>query len=207
MAALEADPRIAFAQPDYVYELTEEATTVSLAPSAPSLQYANDKLKVREAHLKSQGNGIVVAVIDSRIDVSHAALMGSIAGLFEAVDVPAAEPGAAHGTAMAGAIAAHAELTGIAPGSSILAVEAFTRDREGRHRRPELPSAARHRLGAQPRQPPVPNLSFAGPRDPALIRTMAAARETGSIFIAAAGNGGVELASRSIRPPTRTPSP
>ena len=190
VAALEADPRIAFAQPDYVYELTEEATTVSLAPSAPSLQYANDKLKVREAHLKSQGNGIVVAVIDSRIDVSHAALMGSIAGLFEAVDVPAAEPHA-HGTAMAGAIAAHAELTGIAPGSSILAVEAFTRDREGR-----MVGLSYHLLRgidwAHSRGSRLFNLSFAGPRDPALIRTMAAARETGSIFIAAAGNGGVK---------------
>jgi subtilisin family serine protease len=190
VAALENDPRIAFAQPDYVYELTEEVTAASLAPAAASAQYALEKLRVREAHRQALGNGVLVAVIDSRIDGSHPALAGSISAEFTAVDTPSPEAHP-HGTAMAGAIAAHSEMTGIAPAVSILAVEAFAKDASG-----HVIGLSYHLVRgvdwAHGKGSRLFNLSFAGPRDPALLRTMGAARRSGGIFIAAAGNAGAK---------------
>ena len=66
----------------------------------------------------------MIAVIDTAIDAAHPELAGAIAGMFDAVgEGPApAEP---HGTEIAGILAAHAELTGVAPEAKLLSVRAF----------------------------------------------------------------------------------
>ena len=66
---------------------------------------------------------MLIALIDSEIDASHPDLEGSIAASYEPTEVH--PPPHAHGTAMAGAIAAHHKLTGTAPAASLLAVRAF----------------------------------------------------------------------------------
>src|SRR5262249_42092052 len=70
------------------------------------------------------GTNIPIAVIDSQIDAAHPDLEGVIAERFSAVGTP--EKPHAHGTGMAGAIAAHQRLLGTAPGARILAVHAFS---------------------------------------------------------------------------------
>ena len=64
-----------------------------------------------------------VAVINSEIDAKHPDLDGSIVKSFDALG--GSEKPHAHGTSIAGAIAAHGKLMGIAPGAQVLAVHAF----------------------------------------------------------------------------------
>jgi subtilisin family serine protease len=97
-----------------------------------------------------------------------------------------------HGTAVAGIIAAHAELMGVAPQTRILAVRAFggtdakapargtTYDIRAGIERSELHGAR------------IVNMSFAGPPDPAPARELADGAHRGVVFIAAAGNEGRE---------------
>jgi subtilisin family serine protease len=125
-------------------------------------------------------------VIDNGIDAAHPELAGVIAGSFDATEHP--EPPGQHGTGMAGTIAAHARLTGVAPAARILAVRAFTPAGKG----DESTSLAVLRgidwavsHGAR-----VINLSFAGPRDPELALALAAAAKKGVVLVAAAGNAG-----------------
>jgi subtilisin family serine protease len=56
---------------------------------------------------------VPIAVIDSEIDVTHPDLEGAVTKRFDAVGAP--ENSHAHGTGMAGAIAAHRRLLGTAP--------------------------------------------------------------------------------------------
>jgi subtilisin family serine protease len=96
----------------------------------------------------------------------------------------------AHGTGMAGAIASHAQLLGVAPGAKIIAICAFG----GSSGSPEATSvkiirgldyAVQH--GAK-----IVNMSFAGPYDPALAQALQVAREKGVLIVAAAGNAGAK---------------
>ncbi|MGC2823840.1 MAG: S8 family serine peptidase [Pseudolabrys sp.] len=65
------------------------------------------KLHLLEAHRINRGDDVVVAVIDSKIDAGHPDLAGVIAAEYDAIGTPS--PAHAHGTAMAGAIAAHSK--------------------------------------------------------------------------------------------------
>jgi subtilisin family serine protease len=67
----------------------------------------------------SNGTKTLVALIDSGIDRNHPEISNAVKEGFDA-DGAKAEP-AVHGTAIAGIIAAHAELTGVAPRARILA--------------------------------------------------------------------------------------
>lgn len=174
------------AQPDYLFELQDDKGSAASA----SVQYAVTALKLDKAHRLAEGRNVVVAVIDSGIDETNPEISGSIAARFNALDAPfEAEP---HGTAMAGAIAAHGTLVGAAPAARILAIRAFAGSGgsatgtsfdilEG------LDFAVAN--GAQ-----IVNMSFAGPRDSLLGRALEKAREKGIIEIAAAGNGGPDAA-------------
>jgi serine protease AprX len=74
------------------------------------------------------GGGIVVAVIDGEVDVSHPALLGRVVQKRNMTREPFGFPDG-HGTAVAGIIGAqHASFSGIAPGVSILNYKAFATD-------------------------------------------------------------------------------
>jgi subtilisin family serine protease len=89
---------------------------------------------------------------------------------------------------MAGAIAAHGKLLGIAPDAKLLAARAFG-DAPGRS---EGTSFAIYKSlqWAADNGARVVNMSFAGPADPALHRILTAAYEKDEVLIAAAGNAG-----------------
>jgi hypothetical protein len=182
--ALETDAVVASAQPNYLFTLQQGAEAA--ASEGDPAQYALVKLHLPQAHGLAKGDNVLVAVIDSGIDASHPELAGSIAGTFDALDSPAKPH--AHGTAIAGLIAAHSRLMGAAPGARILAVQAF--DPAGATAQGTtfnilkgLDWAAAH--GAR-----VINMSFAGPPDPAIHRSLEAARKKDIVLIAAAGNAG-----------------
>lgn len=170
-------------QPNYLFALQDEASGAGKGDPA---QYALAKLHIPEAQTLSRGDKVLVGVIDSGIDATHPELAGTIAARLDAV-APEANPNP-HGTAIAGTIAAHARLLGVAPGARILAVTAFSAAANGAQATTfnileGIDWAAAH--GAR-----VINMSFAGPRDPAIERELAGAHKKRIVLVAAAGNAG-----------------
>jgi hypothetical protein len=149
-------------------------------------QYALAKLRLPEAHGLSRGANVIVAVIDSGIDVDHPELANAIADRFDALG--AREGPHVHGTGIAGVIVSHARLMGSAPSAKILAIRAFGAAPNGAQSTSfvilkSLDYAAAH--GAQ-----IVNMSFAGPQDPLVERGIAASAAKGIVLVAASGNAG-----------------
>jgi hypothetical protein len=190
--AFEAE-HIGTAQPNYVFRLQQDATrpaagapTQSAPPQTAPSQYVVNKLRLMDVHRVAIGNALV-AVIDSEIDAKHPELAGAVVDEFDAIgnhDKPHA-----HGTGMAGAIAAHRRLIGIAPGVKILAVHAFSSNSTD-----SAQATSEHILmgidWAIQKGARIINMSFAGPDDPMLQLALHKAREKGVILIGAAGNLG-----------------
>jgi filamentous hemagglutinin family protein len=149
-------------------------------------QYMLGKLQLDKAHEVATGKGVTIAVIDSEPDKNHAEIKGAISEELDALG--ASQAPHAHGTAMVGAIASRDRLLGVAPGARILAVRAFgeaNNSAEG-----TTISIIKGIEWAVSQGARVINMSFAGPRDPALERALKAAREKGVVLVAAAGNAG-----------------
>jgi subtilisin family serine protease len=183
--ALEAE-KIGIAQPNYVFKLQQSTSLAALTTQGPPSQYVVNKLRLPEVHRISIGSDVLVAVIDSEIDSRHPDLTGAVVSEFDAVGKK--ETPHSHGTGMAGAIAAHRILRGIAPGAHILAVHAFspeaaTAEATTEHILRGIEWAIKN--GAR-----IINMSFAGPDDPILHVALEKARAKGIILIAAAGNAG-----------------
>src|SRR5215471_1622967 len=190
--ALASIQLIAIAQPNYIFTFQQQgddATPASRGETGPkgdAAQYILEKLKISDVHRMVRGTNVPIAVIDSEIDATHPDLEGVIAQRFSAVD--AAEKPHAHGTGMAGAIAAHQRLLGTAPGARLLAVNAFsTTAASGEGTTFNILKGIDWsvRQGAR-----IINMSFAGPKDPSLERALQAAYDKGIVLIAAAGNAG-----------------
>ena len=129
---------------------------------------------------------MLVAVIDSGVDAGHPELRGVIAGTFDALNK--AEKPHTHGTAMAGTIAARSRLMGVAPAARILAIRAFGASGNSAEATTfAILKGIDHAMAQNAR---IINMSFAGPADPGLSRSLAAARARGIVLVAAAGNFG-----------------
>jgi len=189
-------------QPNYYYQASQSTgigsdesritptPAVATAAERPlrgdPAQYALGKLNLREAHELATGDKILIAVIDSGIDLDHPELQGVIAGSYDALGK--SEAAHQHGTGIAGAIAANARLLGVAPAARILAIRAFgaygaSAEATSFAVLKGVEYAATH--GAR-----VINMSFNGPTDPAMARHLAGARQLGIVLIAASGNLG-----------------
>ena len=192
IGALAAIQLVAVAQPNYLYSLQQQGDGPAPASRGDSglqgdaAQYVLEKLKISDVHRIAKGTNVPIAVIDSEIDAAHPDLEGAVTQRFDAVGAP--EKPHPHGTGMAGAIAAHRRLLGIAPGARLLAVHTFSSDAA------KAESTTFNilkgidwsvRQGAR-----IINMSFAGPRDPSLDRALKAAYDKGVVLIAAAGNAG-----------------
>jgi Subtilase family len=185
IGALEDERLVASVQPNYLFTLQEDAANIAAAADAYDAQYVLGKLQVEEAHRVATGKNILVAVIDSEIDTKNPDLDATIVKSFDALggdDKPHS-----HGTAMAGAIAAHKKLMGIAPGVQLLAARAFDDNRDAKGTSFAIYKGLQWAADNGAR---VVNMSFAGPADPTLHRMLAAAYRKGMVLIAAAGNAG-----------------
>jgi subtilisin family serine protease len=180
VAAISADARVSGAHVNHLYQLQQTATA-GVPP-----QYAADKMKLNEAHALTRGDNVLVALIDSGADVKHPELAGVVVKSFNAAggeDIPHA-----HGTGMAGAIAGHAMLQGVAPGAKILNVRAFSA--AGKTEDGTTFDVIRGMDWAAQNGAKIFNLSFAGPQDPLMSRVIKAALARKIIVVAAAGNAG-----------------
>ncbi|MGY3623015.1 S8 family serine peptidase [Bradyrhizobium sp. USDA 10063] len=186
--ALAGDGSVRSVQLNFRYLLQDQKTA---APTeGDPAQYALGQLRLPQAHTLVRGMNVTIAVIDSGIDASHPELANTIADTFDAIG--GKEGPHAHGTGIAGAIAAHARLMGSAPEVRILAIRAFGATANGAQSSSYvilkgLDYAALH--GAQ-----IINMSFAGPKDPVIERAVAASAARGIVLIAAAGNAGAKSA-------------
>jgi hypothetical protein len=189
----------ASAQPNYTYGLTQVQSAVqsavrdadqdgAAADAGDPTQYVVAKLHLNAAHRITKGDDVVIALIDSRVDTKQPDFAGRIVETYDA-GCGANAPPDGHGTGMAGAIAAHVGLVGVAPDAKIMAICAFGAGSNGS---PQATSASIIRgldyaieHGAK-----IVNMSFAGPQDPALAQELQVAREKGILVVAAAGNAG-----------------
>ncbi|HZP69729.1 MAG TPA: S8 family serine peptidase [Pseudolabrys sp.] len=181
---LETDRVVAWAQPNYLFAIQQAQSGNEGDPA----QYGLTKLRLPQAHSLAKGENVLVAVIDSGIDATHPELAGSVADTFDLLPAPAAPH--QHGTAIASLIAAHGKLMGAAPEAKILAARAFDpRDGGAEGTTFNILKAIDWAAGKGAR---VINMSFAGPADPAIHRSLEAARRKGIVLVAAAGNAGAK---------------
>jgi hypothetical protein len=194
------------AQANFIFRSTQQAGSAAFAPPQPATpratpamassgakpaagdpaQYALAKLRLGEAHGLATGNRVLVAVIDSGIDLGHPELQGVVAGSYDALGK--SEGPHAHGTAIAGAIASRARLLGVAPAARILAIRAFgSAGTSGEATTFAIIKGLQYATAQRAR---VINMSFAGPQDPGLGRQLAIAKNAGAVLIAASGNFG-----------------
>ena len=191
VGAIEIDRLVASVQPNHIFfTVQEDAAAASSETSADAAQYALRKLHIAQAHRLATGKGVPIALIDSEIDADHPDLKGTIAQSFDALGAP--EKPHSHGTAMAGAIAAHGKLSGIDVGPRLLAARAF--DSSAGAAKGVSFAIYRSLQWAADNGARVVNMSFAGPADPILHRMLAAAYAKGMVLIAAAGNAGPQSA-------------
>lgn len=164
-----------------------EKPTEAASTSEP-LQYAVKALHLDEAHRLATGKGIRIAVIDSGIDDGSAEIKDRVVARLDTIGGEyTAHP---HGTAIAGAILAHAKLVGVAPDAQVIAIRAFT----GEGSSDGAQGTSFHILQgldfAAAQNARIVNMSFAGPKDALLSRALSALRAKGVTEVAAAGNGG-----------------
>ncbi|MGX1108905.1 MULTISPECIES: S8 family serine peptidase [Bradyrhizobium] len=179
---LAGDAGVRFVQPNYRYALQDQKASGGSDPA----QYAQTQLHLPAAHKLARGMNVTIAVIDSGVDAAHPELANTIADTFDALG--SKDGPQAHGTAIAGAIAARVRLTGSAPEVRILAIRAFGAVAGGAGSTSyvilrSLDYAVAH--GAQ-----IVNMSFAGPQDALVGRAVAAAAAKDVVLVAAAGNAG-----------------
>ncbi|WP_342723073.1 S8 family serine peptidase [Bradyrhizobium sp. B097] len=180
---LASDSSVHSVQPNYRYALQDQKPT---AGGSDPAQYAQTQLHLPEAHRLARGMNVTIAVIDSGIDAAHPELANTVADTFDALG--SKDGPHAHGTAVAGVIAARVRLTGSAPEVRILAIRAFGVAAGGAESTSyvilrSLDYAVAH--GAQ-----IVNMSFAGPQDALVARAVAAAAARDVVLVAAAGNAG-----------------
>jgi hypothetical protein len=182
--------RITAAQPNFFYRFGQAQPPTaagSASQGEPSAaQYVVPKLHLVEAHRITNGDDVLVAVIDSKIDASHPDLAGVIADQYDALGT--SSPAHMHGTGMAGAIAAHSKLIGVAPKVKLLAVRAFSGDKDSAQG--TTFNILKGLDWAASKNARIVNMSFAGPADPMFRDMLAKAHGRGIVLIAAVGNAG-----------------
>lgn len=199
------DARIASAQPNYLYALQEEQKTgeasaspkpveaglsppLAVPPPVPKPQYALDRMAIAEAHRLAQGEKVKVALIDTGLDDGHPELQGVIAGRFDALGTDATGT-LDHGTALAGAIVAKATLRGVSPSAELLTARAFG-SAAGAAAQGTSFQIIQALDWAAEQGARVFNLSFAGPQDRLMGRSLEGAAARKIIAVAAVGNAG-----------------
>jgi subtilisin family serine protease len=175
---------IAAAQPNHFFQGAQLQSAPSSQPEPA--QYVVSKLHLLEAHRVTNGDDVLVAVLDSQVDMNHPDLAGVFAANFDALGGEATPH--MHGTAIAGAIAAHQKLVGVAPKVRLLAVRAFSGGGEGAQGTTyDILKGLDWAAGQNAR---IVNMSFAGPADTMMRDMLAKAYARGIVLIAAVGNAG-----------------
>jgi subtilisin family serine protease len=117
-AELAADPRVVYAEPNFIGRAPEGVQRVSWPKGDEDNDYqeqwAAGMIRLPEAHTVTRGAGMTIAVLDTGVDATHPALAGRLVNGYDFVDLDAdpSEVGSAeqhlhygHGTHVAGLVA------------------------------------------------------------------------------------------------------
>lgn len=179
-----ADPRVAWAQPMHVYR------TLGGGDPLYPLQPAAARWRLSDLHAVATGRDVVVAQLDTGVDMAHPDLRGQIAEARNFVDAGAV-PAEAHGTEVAGIIAARAGngigIAGIAPDARLLALRACWQvpDADGAAACSSFTLAKALQFALLQRAQ-ILNLSLTGPPDMLLERLLDVAMARGVTVVGAA---------------------
>jgi subtilisin family serine protease len=195
------DPRVEWVQPMHLYR------TLARNDRYYSLQTAAQALRLDEVHAIATGRHVRVAEIDSGVDVRHPDLRGQLADAQDFVG-PGGQPAEAHGTAVAGVIAAKGDngigIVGVAPDATLMALRACWQvDASGATVCSSftLAKAVQYALRHQAQ---VLNFSLSGPPDVLLERLLDRALVQGVTIVAAvdpnAGDGGFPASHALVIP-------
>lgn len=181
---LRTDPRVESVQPFNSFHTNATAYNDPYA----SLQRSLPAMGVAEAHIRSRGRGVTIAVIDTAVDTTHTDLVGRDVTERDYTGVRAS--GAAHGTAVAGIIAATSNnqqgIVGIAPEAKVISLAACWPVRVD-----AVPATcnsftlAKALAAAIESKADVVNLSLGGPSDPLLSRLVEYGLKRGMTFVGA----------------------
>ena len=180
-AALAADPDVIEAVPNHIYELNGNAAQIE--------RYSLAAAELTGAHELAMGRGVKIGIIDTAVDGAHPALAGAVAAQFDGLpDVPLKDNG--HGTSIAllagGAVA---PFLGAAPAAALYVGRAFDRSVKGNNANTfyaiQLCLEWLMQQGVD-----VVNMSFSGPENRLMTRSIANAVKAEVIIVAAAGNNG-----------------
>lgn len=203
VAQMQNDPRIVYAEPNLIGQAPEanpEASPYEIGawagydPAPAMTQYANEHLDLPLARELSTGSGVVVAVLDTGVQLDHPALAPHLVAGYDFVDndtVPADEgngldddadglvdEATGHGTHVAGIVLL------VAPQSQIMPLRVLNSDGVG-----SAFQVAQAMIHATDHGAQVLNLSLGTPlHSDVLLEGVNYARSAGVMVVAAAGN-------------------
>jgi subtilisin family serine protease len=188
-AALSHDPGVAWSEPMRLYHGQGAA-----APNDPlfRVQPAAREWRLADLYEIATGRGVKVAVIDSLVERTHPDLVGQVEVAEDFVG-DGAQAGEAHGTGVAGIIAARANngigMAGVAPGARLMALRACWQPPGRQGAAPtsvcDSLSLAKALHFAVVHHAQVINLSLSGPADPLLGRLIDVALARGATVVGA----------------------
>jgi Subtilase family len=186
LAALARDPRVESAQPLLTFETAANRYNDPYA----NLQKNVAEMAVTEAHSVSRGASVRVAVIDTGADLGHPDLPAHLTARNFVDNDTGAFSEDAHGTAMAGVIAAIPDngvgIVGIAPDVRLYVFKACWRSAPtGTKAACNSFTLAQALSAAIEERVDIINLSLAGPSDPLLTRLVQRAAAAGIIVVGA----------------------
>jgi subtilisin family serine protease len=183
---LSRDSKVAWAEPVQLYQAQGGAASHNdpLYRAQPAAQ----QWDLADLHKLATGRGVKVAVIDSGIQANHPDLSGQLIVNRNFV-VGQSEVAEAHGTGVAGVIAAKSDngigIAGVAPGARLLGLRACWQQQGGAPTVCDGLSLAKALYVAVQDKADVINLSLSGPDDRLLRTLIDAALSRGSVVVGA----------------------
>ncbi len=186
IADMESDASIRTVQRMQEFEILSETYQDPFFP----IQHALADMNAVEAHAQSMGSGVKIGIIDSAVDAAHPDLVDRLLTAKNFVSRSDTQAAEAHGTAVAGVIAANADgvigMVGVAPKALIIGLRACWQ-RDGAAGRCSSFSLARAVNFAILNDVDVLNMSLGGPPDPLLEELLQKAVSDGMVVVAALG--------------------
>ncbi len=186
------------AEPEYEItniKLEAEQAANSADSVTPSDSWGQQDIEAGAAwsYLNERGDGVLVAVVDSGIDVNHPLLKSQIAAAYSFISGSTdISDEAAHGSHVSGIIAGQAgpnNFTGVAPNAKIMALKFIGADGSG-----QVGDAISAIVYANAQGAKVINASWGGVNcSLSLQQEIAAVTQAGSVFVNAAGNSSNDL--------------
>jgi hypothetical protein len=181
-ARLARDPRVAWAQPMHVFRsLGHDDPLLAVQPAAA-------EWRLSDMHATATGRDVRVAIVDSGVQLDHPDLAGQVVD-HASFAGDRGEHVEAHGTAVAGIVAARADnhlgIAGVAPEARLLALRAC-REVSARETTCSTLGIALALHAAVDRGAQVINLSLGGPSDRLIEQLVEAALSRGIPVVAAA---------------------